>query len=79
MSYGYSQRLVDANKTADASSWGVFLGAQCIELGIPVNEIAKRLGVSRATVYNWFWGVRTPSVQHSQRIASLVPKLKKRK
>jgi hypothetical protein len=79
MSYGYSQRLVDANRTADPSSWGVLLGAKCIELGIPVNEVAERVNVSRATVYNWFWGVRAPSAYHCQRIATLLPKLKKRK
>jgi len=79
MSYGYSQRLVDANKAADASSWGVLLGTRCIEYGIPASYIAERLGVSRSTIYNWFWGVRSPSVYHCQRIAALLPKLKKRK
>ena len=56
MSYGYSQRLVDANTNADDSSLGVYLGSRCIALGISVKDVADRLGVSRATVYNWFWG-----------------------
>lgn len=79
MSYGYSQRLVDANKKADASSLGVALGRLCIELGVSVNDVAKKLGVSRATVYNWFWGITTPDPARSARIAKLLPSLKKRK
>jgi len=79
MSYGYSQRLVEANKTADPSSWGVLLGSRCIEYGIPVSYVAGKIGVSRTTVYNWFWGARSPSVNHCQRIAVLLPKLKKLK
>ena len=79
MSYGYSQRLVDANKEADASSLGVALGRLCIELGVSVNEVAKKLGVSRATVYNWFWGTSVPDAVRSARIAKLMPSLKKRK
>lgn len=79
MSYGYSHRLVEANKAADATSWGVLLGRKCIELDIPVEVIAGRLDVSRATIYNWFWGHTTPSRTHSEQIERLIPRLKKRK
>ena len=79
MSYGYSHRLVEANKAADDTSWGVVLGRKCIELDIPVEVIAGRLNVSRATIYNWFWGVTTPSREHCEQIERLVPRLKKRK
>jgi hypothetical protein len=79
MSYGYSQRLVEANKTADATSWGVVLGRKCIELDIPVETIAARLRVSRATIYNWFWGATTPSRAHGEEIERMLPRLKKRK
>lgn len=79
MSYGYSHRLVEANKAADDKSWGVILGRKCIELDIPVDVIARRMDVSRATIYNWFWGVTTPSKTHSEQIERLIPRLKKRK
>ena len=79
MSYGYSHRLVEANKAAANESWGVILGRKCIELDIPVDVIARRMDVSRATIYNWFWGSTTPSRTHSEQIERLIPRLKKRK
>lgn len=79
MSYGYSQRLIDANKKADVKSLGVALGRICIELEISVNEVAERLGVSRATVYNWFWGTSVPDPTRSSRISKLITSLSKRK
>lgn len=79
MSYGYSQRLVEANQQADTESLGVVLGRRCIELGISVNQVADKLGVSRATVYNWFWGLSVPDRQRSERIAKFMQTLKKRK
>lgn len=79
MSYGYSQRLVEANRQASAKSLGVALGRLCIEFGISVSEVAERLGVSRATVYNWFWGLSTPDRTRSERITKLIQTLQKRK
>ena len=79
MSYGYSQRLVDANNKADADSLGVYLGRRCIALGIPVNDVAAKLGVSRATVYNWFWGTVSPSAGQVGKITKYVNTLRNRK
>jgi len=78
MSYGYSQRLVDANKEADAKSLGVTLGRLCIKHGVPVSEVARYLHVSRMTVYNWFWGRSVPSNKHNDKIAEYLQVLKKR-
>jgi len=60
MSYGYSSRLIEANKQADKRHLGVLLGSRCIKADIPVSVIALHLGVSRMTVYNWFIGLHTP-------------------
>ena len=79
MSYGYSQRLVEANKEADSDSLGVALGRYCIERNIPVNDVAEYLNVSRASVYNWFWGSSVPSREHSEQIVSFMRQHKKRK
>jgi transposase len=79
MSYGYSQSLVEANKNADATSLGVALGRLCIERGIPVTEVAGVFKVSRATVYNWFWGQVTPNRSHNELIERFIARHKKRK
>jgi len=79
MSYGYSFQLVEANKAADDKSWGVLLGRTCIRLNIPVSEIAEKLDVSRATIYNWFWGTTNPSRAHCAHIERLLPRLKAKK
>lgn len=60
MSYGYSQSLVLANKTASARSLGVALGRLCIAKGISVKAISNTFGVSRMTIYNWFKGEVNP-------------------
>lgn len=79
MSYGYSQRLVDANKKANAKSLGVALGRLCIDLEIPVSTVAEKLDVSRATIYNWFWGLTTPNSNKASAVAKMVLSLKNRK
>lgn len=79
MSYGYNYQLVEANKAADDESWGVVLGRTCIQLNIPASEIASRLDVSRATIYNWFWGTTYPSRSHCEKIERLLPRLKAKK
>lgn len=60
MSRGYSLRIRDLNAKADKSNLGVRLGRLCIEHDVPVSVIAQRMGVTRATVYNWFCGASAP-------------------
>jgi hypothetical protein len=76
MSYGYSQRLVDLNKRADKKLLGVILGRACIEAESPVRTIADHLGVSRATVYNWFTGLCDPHPRYHAAINKLLKRLK---
>lgn len=68
MAVGYSRNLVDANRKASAVSCGVRLGRLCIRADIPVSKIAGALGVSRATVYNWFTGETIPAPEFEIRI-----------
>jgi|TARA_R110000822_G_scaffold143827_1_gene282245 hypothetical protein len=79
MSIGYSQRLVNANKKASVKSLGVALGRLCISQGIPVAFVAEQLGVSRATIYNWFWGSNIPDNKRNERVSLLVQELKRKK
>jgi hypothetical protein len=76
MSYGYSQRLVDLNKRADKKLLGVILGKACIAAESPVRAVADQLGVSRATVYNWFTGLCDPHPRHHAAVSKLLKRLK---
>jgi hypothetical protein len=79
MSYGYSQRLIEAIHSADPKLLNVALGRLCLKLDIPVNDVAQDLGVSRATVYNWFWGISKPDPKRSVRISEYIYALKNSK
>ena len=60
MSHGYSLRIRDLNAKADKRKLGVRLGRLCIKHDVPVSVVAQRMGVTRATVYNWFCGTSVP-------------------
>jgi hypothetical protein len=60
MSQGYSLRLRDLNRRAPNKALGVRLGRVCIKHDVPVTVVAKRMGVTRQTVYNWFVGASNP-------------------
>ena len=79
MSYGYSQSLVTTILNAETEHLGVTLGKHCVKLGIPVAEIANSLGVSRATVYNWFWGLNAPHAKHEKPIQDFIRASRKRR
>lgn len=79
MSYGYSQRLIEAIQKADPKLLSSTLGRLCLKLDIPVNDVAHNLGVSRATVYNWFWGISKPDPKRCAKISEYIVKLRKSK
>ena len=60
MSFGYTLRIRDLNAKADQRKLGVRLGRVCIAHDVPVMVVAQRMGVTRATVYNWFSGASAP-------------------
>jgi DNA-binding phage protein len=79
MAYGYSVRLVELNKQANPRLVGVRLGKVCIKKNIPVSEVARELGVSRQTVYNWFVGESNPqnlSVDAVEQLIDLISQSK---
>jgi len=51
----YSQKIID-DVAKTPKSLGNQLGRWAIHLDFPVTKIARALGVSRQTVYNWFTG-----------------------
>lgn len=75
MSRGYSLRLRDLNAKADKRKLGVRLGKLCIKHDVPVSVVAERMGVSRATVYNWFCGTSVPQANTMTLIESFMASL----
>lgn len=75
MSHGYSLRLRDLNAAADKRKLGVRLGQACIAHGVPVSVVAQRMGVTRATVYNWFCGTSVPQANLTALIDSYMASL----
>jgi transcriptional regulator with XRE-family HTH domain len=75
MTYGYSLKLSELNRAADKKLLGVYLGTVCIRNDVPVAEVAKKLSVSRQTVYNWFAGISTPKAPVAKKIEKLIAKL----
>ena len=75
MSYGYSVKLANLNKAANGRKLGVKLGRACIAADISVSVVARRLGVSKQTVYNWFTGAVEPSVDRAAKIQAYIDKL----
>ena len=60
MTYGYSLKTIEANSEADDGHLGVQLGRACIKHGVSVSKVARDLGATRQSVYNWFCGVSAP-------------------
>jgi transcriptional regulator with XRE-family HTH domain len=69
---GYSFQLVKANKAADQKLIGVQLGRVMINNNVPVAEVARRFGVSRQTIYNWFTGVGKPTPRKTEIIRDVL-------
>lgn len=75
MAYHYTTRL--HLKTAP-SSLGVRLGRLAVRRQLSVQDITKRIGASRPTVYSWFAG-GTVSNAYKDRVLALITELKIKK
>lgn len=69
---GYSAEVVSRIMQADRMHPGVRLARVCISKRISVAEVAKKLGVSRPTVYGWFLGTQYPKDEQLERIKELI-------
>lgn len=75
---GYSQVVIEANQSA-SSSLGVELGALCISIKYPAQQVAKELKISRQTVYDWFSGKTKPSKEKTDLVTDLIARLSQSK
>jgi predicted DNA-binding protein YlxM (UPF0122 family) len=66
----YSQKIIDLVSAAPKTP-GVVLGRWAIYLDFPVTKIAKALGVTRQTVYNWMTGNTEVFVGYQERVELL--------
>ena len=57
---GYSTLFLSAIEEAGLDPLVRQFAEECIRRGIPIAAIASRLGVTRASVYNWFTGKAKP-------------------
>ncbi len=72
---GYSYEFVTKVRTlarSKSAPIGVQLGLKAVESGIPIQQIAAKLGVSRMNVYNWFTGKYQPSPQHIKKLTTML-------
>lgn len=77
MSYGYSAKLIALNQQADRSHLGVRLGRACIKKDISISTVARTLGVSRQTLYNWFVGKSFPQPTMVDLVARYLERISK--
>jgi len=75
MSHGYTLRIRDLNAKANKRKLGVRLGRLCIKHDVPVTVVAQRMGVTRATVYNWFCVISVPQASAVSLIESYIASL----
>ncbi len=76
---GHSTLFINRVRSADLSKPVARLARACIKHNVPVVYIADDLGVTRATVYNWFAGTSEPRPQFLPRIEILTARLVERK
>jgi predicted transcriptional regulator len=69
---GYSHALVELVKARDQSLVEVQFALHCIKNNVSAASAARWLGVSRATVYNWFKGDFTPTHEHKLAMGSIL-------
>ena len=71
-SRGYSTLFVRKVDEADQKDPVIQFAQECIKRGMPIISVASALGVSRATVYNWFTGVFRPHKRHQEVMLKLL-------
>ena len=74
-SRGYSTVLVARVMEADPRLIAVRLAKVCFTHNMPVLDVARRLGVSRASVYSWFKCEAYPRKSYHEAIEALVAEL----
>lgn len=72
----YTQKVLDGMLGAPDKGPGVELGRLCVERDYAVSEVAEYIGVTRMTVYSWFYGYRVPKDENLAKVNALIEKLR---
>lgn len=75
MPQGYSIYAAELVRKADPNKIGVALGLKCIERNVSVARVAADLGVTRQTVYSWFFGRLNPNPAIHDRVQAYLDTL----
>ena len=69
---GYSTLFLRKIAEADPDLPVFQFASVCVSREIPITEIARRFGVTRATVYNWFTGRSEPRAYQHEKMQKLM-------
>lgn len=73
---GYAQKLITRINEANPDKLGVKLGKLCVQLAIPISDVAGFFDTSKPTIYSWFTGQSDPrSAELRERVERIITKL----
>lgn len=73
---GYARKLMARIQAADDTKLGVKLGKLCIQLAVPISDVAGFFNVSKPTVYTWFTGKNEPrTAELKEKLERVISKL----
>lgn len=68
ISRGYSTLFIRKVDMADQGDLVRQYALGCIDRNLPMTEVARRMDVTRATIYNWFTGKSVPRAHQQEKI-----------
>lgn len=78
ISRGYSTLFIRKVEEADQGDLVIQFAHACIARELPISEVARRMEVTRATVYNWFTGKSSPRVHQLEKIRKTLARWQRR-
>ena len=75
---GYSTLFLRKIEEGDQKALVIQFANACIDRELPIAEIAQGLGVTRATVYNWFTGKSSPRLHQQEKIRRTLARWQRR-
>lgn len=77
-SRGYSTLFIRKVEEADQGDLVIQFASACIGRELPIAEVARRMEVTRATIYNWFTGKSSPRAHQQEKIRKTLARWQRR-